>query len=94
MSKPIGSLEFCRRALEQPESFWAEQAETIHWHKPCQKIRDFSKPPFAKWFAGGETNLCYNAIDRHLPLRAGQPALHYISTEIDASQSFTYQELY
>jgi propionyl-CoA synthetase len=94
MSKPIGSLEFCRRALEQPESFWAEQAEAIHWHKPFQKIRDFSNPPFAKWFVGGETNLCYNAIDRHLPLRANQSALHYISTEIDASQSFTYRELY
>jgi propionyl-CoA synthetase len=94
MSKPIGSLEFCRRALEQPESFWAEQAEAIHWHKPFQKICDFSKPPFAKWFVGGETNLCYNAIDRHLPLRANQSALHYISTEIDASQSFSYQELY
>jgi propionyl-CoA synthetase len=80
--------------LEQPESFWAEQAEAIHWHKPFQKIRDFSKPPFAKWFEGGETNLCYNAIDRHLPLRASQSALHYISTEIDASRSFTYQELY
>ena len=94
MSKPTGSLEFCRRALEQPESFWAEQAEAIHWHKPFQKILDFSQPPFAKWFVGGETNLCYNAIDRHLPLRGNQPALHYISTEIDASQSFTYQELY
>jgi propionyl-CoA synthetase len=94
MSKPIDSLEFCRRALEQPESFWAEQAEAIHWHKPFQKICDFSKPPFAKWFSGGETNLCYNAIDRHLPLRGSQSALHYISTEIDASQSFTYQELY
>jgi propionyl-CoA synthetase len=80
--------------MEQPESFWSEQAEAIHWHKPFQRIRDFSKPPFAKWFTGGETNLCYNAIDRHLPLRAGQSALHYISTEIDASQSFTYQELY
>ena len=94
MSKPIESLEFCRRALEQPESFWAEQAEAIHWQKPFQKVLDFSKPPFAKWFVGGETNLCYNAIDRHLPLRAKQPALHYLSTEIDASQSFTYQELY
>jgi propionyl-CoA synthetase len=94
MSKPIGSLEFCRRALEQPETFWGEQAEAIHWHKPFTQVCDFSKPPFAKWFVSGETNLCYNAIDRHLPLRANQPALHYISTEIDAARSLTYQELY
>ncbi len=94
MSKPTGSLEFCRRALEQRESFWAEQAEAIHWHKPFRRVCDFGKPPFAKWFVGGETNLCDNAIDRHLPLRANQSALHYISSEIDTARSFTYQELY
>jgi propionyl-CoA synthetase len=94
MTKPIGSIEFCRRALDQRESFWAEQAKRIHWQKPFQRVCDLSKPPFAKWFVGGETNLCYNAIDRHLPLRANQPALHYISSEIDAEKSFTYRELY
>jgi propionyl-CoA synthetase len=92
--KPAASLEFCRRSLEQRESFWAEQAEAIYWQKPFREVCDFTKPPFAKWFVGGETNLCYNAVDRHLPHRANQPALHYISTEIDAAQSFTYQELY
>jgi propionyl-CoA synthetase len=94
MSAPTGSIEFCRRALEQRETFWAEQAEAIDWHKPFRQVCDFSKPPFAKWFVGGETNLCHNAVDRHLPLRASQPALHYLSTEVDAEQSFTYQELY
>jgi propionyl-CoA synthetase len=94
MSAPTGSFEFCRRALEQRETFWAEQAEAIDWHKPFRQVCDFSKPPFAKWFVGGETNLCHNAVDRHLPLRASQPALHYLSTEVDAEQSFTYQELY
>jgi len=94
MSKPTGSIEFCRRALEQREIFWAEQAEAIHWQKPFHTVCDFSKPPFAKWFVGGKTNLCYNAIDRHLPLRANQSALHYISTEIDAAKSFTYEEVY
>jgi propionyl-CoA synthetase len=94
MSKPTGSIEFCRRALEQQESFWVEQAEAIHWQKPFHTVCDFSRPPFAKWFVGGETNLCYNAVDRHLPLRANQPALHYLSTEIDATESFTYHQLY
>lgn len=94
MSKPTRSLEFCRRALEQREDFWAEQAEAIHWQKQFNQVCDFSKPPFARWFVGGATNLCYNAIDRHLVSRANQPALHYFSTEIDAEQSFTYRELY
>jgi propionyl-CoA synthetase len=94
MSTPTGSIEFCRRALQEREKFWAEQAEAIHWQRPFHTVCDFSKPPFAKWFVGGETNLCYNAVDRHLPLRANQPALHYISTEIDVAESFTYQQLY
>jgi len=94
MSQPIRSLEFCRRALEQPEEFWKNEAGTIHWQKPFSRVCDFRKPPFARWFVGGETNLCYNAIDRHLISRSNQPALHYISTEIDAAQSFTYRELY
>jgi propionyl-CoA synthetase len=94
MSAPTGSIEFCRRALEQRETFWADQAQAIDWHKPFRQVCDFSKPPFAKWFVGGETNLCHNAVDRHLPLRANQPALHYFSSEVDAEHSFTYQELY
>jgi propionyl-CoA synthetase len=94
MSQPTRSLEFCRRALEQPEKFWAEQAQAIHWRKPFSHVCDFSRPPFARWFVGGETNLCYNAIDRHLASRENQPALHYISTETNADRSFTYLELY
>jgi propionyl-CoA synthetase len=72
----------------------ANRPKAIHWQKQFIKVCDFSKSPFAKWFVGGETNLSYSAIDRHLPLRANQAALHYISTEIDAARSFTYQELY
>ena len=94
MSQPTRSLEFCRRALEQPEKFWAEQAQAIYWRKPFSRVCDFSRPPFARWFVGGETNLCYNAVDRHLASRENQPALHYISTEINADRSFTYRELY
>jgi len=80
--------------LEQPEKFWAEQAQAIHWRKPFSRVCDFSRPPFARWFVGGETNLCYNAVDRHLASRENQPALHYISSEVDADRSFTYRELY
>lgn len=43
---------------------------------------------------GGQTNLCHNAVDRHLAPRGDQPALHFISTEVDAEKTFTYRELF
>jgi propionyl-CoA synthetase len=85
--------EFHRRSIAEREAFWAEQAKLVHWHKPFAKVLDYSRPPFTKWFVGGETNLCYNAVDRHLPSRAGQKALVWISTEVDQTKTFTFQEL-
>ncbi|MGQ0545094.1 MAG: propionate--CoA ligase [Betaproteobacteria bacterium] len=85
--------EFHRRSIEDREGFWAEQAKLIDWHKPFGKVLDYSRPPFARWFVGGETNLCHNALDRHLAARAAQKALLWISTETDQGRSFTYQEL-
>jgi propionyl-CoA synthetase len=66
----------------------------IDWHKPFDKVLDYSDPPFAKWFPGGETNLCYNAVDRHLAARAEQRALIYISTETGQEKTYTYRELH
>ncbi|MGE5130801.1 MAG: propionate--CoA ligase [Sphingomonadaceae bacterium] len=86
--------DFHRRSIEERDAFWAEQAKLVHWHKPFGKVLDYSRPPFAKWFVGGETNLCYNAVDRHLPARAKQKALVYVSTEIDEEKSFTFEELH
>jgi propionyl-CoA synthetase len=85
---------FHRRSLEDREGFWAEQAKLIHWHKPFGSVLDYSRPPFARWFVGGETNLCHNAVDRHLAARGEQKALVWISTETGQSQSFTYNELF
>jgi propionyl-CoA synthetase len=86
--------EFHRRSIEDREAFWAEQAKLVDWHKPFRSVLDYSRPPFAKWFVGGETNLCYNAVDRHLASRGEQKALVWISTEVDRSQSFSYRELH
>jgi propionyl-CoA synthetase len=86
--------DFHRRSLEDREGFWAEEAKLVDWHKPFKQVLDYSKPPFAKWFVGGETNLCHNAVDRHLAKRSEQKALVWISTEVDQSQSFTYKELH
>jgi propionyl-CoA synthetase len=94
MSMSPLAQEFCRRALTDRDAFWTEQSKAIHWEHPFEQVCDFSHPPFSRWFVGGKTNLCYNAVDRHLPARAAQPALHFISTEVAAEQTFTFQELY
>jgi propionyl-CoA synthetase len=90
----MGYEEFYRRSIEQPEVFWAEQARAIHWHKPPRQILDYSNPPFRKWFAGGETNLCYNAVDRHLDERGDQLALVAISSETNVTREISYRELH
>jgi len=86
--------DFYRQSIEQPEQFWAEQARLIHWDTPPQQILDQSNPPFRRWFVGGTTNLCYNAVDRHLAERAEQLALVAISSETEVTREFTYRELY
>jgi propionyl-CoA synthetase len=85
---------FQRRSIEARDAFWTEQARLVHWNQPFTQVLDFSRPPFARWFVGGETNLCYNAVDRHLAARGDQTALQYISTETDNTQRFTYRELH
>ena len=86
--------EFHRRSVEDPENFWREQAGRIHWETPFERVLDDSKLPFAKWFVGGRTNLCYNALDRHLAERADQAALVYVSTETGIEHTYTYAELH
>ncbi len=83
-----------RRSIEDPEGFWAEQAKAIHWHVPPAKILDYDNPPFRSWFVGGLTNLCYNAVDRHLDARGDQLALVAISTETNVTREITYRELH
>ena len=83
-----------RRSIEQPEQFWADAARAIHWHTPPRAILEYDNPPFRRWFAGGETNLCYNAVDRHLATLADQPAIVAISTETASERSVTYRELH
>ena len=86
--------EFHQHSIDHPDEFWAEQAKLIGWHKPFTKVLDYTKPPFAKWFVGGETNLCFNAVDRHLAERAEQAALVFVSTETNDEKRYTYRELY
>ena len=86
--------DFHRRSIEDRENFWAEEAQLIHWRRPFERVLDYSNPPFARWFVGGQTNLCHNAVDRHLAARADQKALVWISTEVDQKREFSYRELH
>ncbi len=86
--------DFHRRSIEDRDGFWTEQAQLIDWHKPFDQVCDYSKPPFADWFAGGETNLCFNAVDRHLATRPDQNALIFVSTETDIEKVYSFRELH
>jgi propionyl-CoA synthetase len=86
--------EFHRRSLSDRDGFWREQATLIDWEHPFEQVCDAGDPPFARWFVGGRTNLCHNAVDRHLAARADQTALIFVSTETGDERQFTFRELH
>ncbi|HEX6018119.1 MAG TPA: propionate--CoA ligase [Burkholderiaceae bacterium] len=86
--------DFHRRSIDERDTFWSEQARLIDWERPFDQVLDHSRPPFARWFVGGRTNLCHNAVDRHLATRGNQAALIYVSTEVDREQIYTFAELH
>jgi propionyl-CoA synthetase len=91
MGKYKGIFE---RSIQDPEGFWAEAAEQISWYKKWDKVLDDSNPPFYKWFAGGEMNTCYNAVDRHIEEGNGDRiAIIYDSPVTGRIQKITYKEL-
>ena len=85
--------QFHQRSLTERDAFWTEQAALIDWQQPPQQVCDDSNPPFARWFVGGTTNLCHNAVDRHVAARGDQAALIAVSTETDTERVYTYAEL-
>jgi propionyl-CoA synthetase len=85
---------FYRSSIDDPASFWAEEAKRIDWHTPFTQVLDDSRPPFARWFVGGTTNLCYNAVDRWLPTQADKAALIFVSTETGEERILTFAELH
>ena len=86
--------EIYSQSLNDPERFWAQAAEDVHWYKKWDKVLDDSRPPFYRWFTGGIVNSCYNALDLHVENgRADQPALIYDSPVTGTVKTFTYREL-
>jgi len=86
--------ELHARSLADPDAFWRAEARRIEWHRPFETVCDQSRLPSVRWFVGGETNLCHNAVDRHLASQADQPALIWVSTEVDQEKSFTFGQLH
>ena len=85
---------FHERSLRERDAFWAEQAGLIDWQEPFEQVCDYSNPPFAKWFVGGKTNLCHNAVDRHVASRGDQNALIFVSTETNQEHCYSFRELH
>jgi propionyl-CoA synthetase len=83
-----------RSSIEDRNTFWAKEAKRIHWQTPFTQVLDYQNPPFSKWFVGGKTNLCYNAVDRWLDTQANEPALIWVSTEVDQEIIYTRQDLW
>src|SRR3989338_2543088 len=94
MSNAQGYADFHRRSIEDRDVFWAEQAKLVDWHKPFDRVCNYDNPPFARWFEGGITNLCHNAVDRHLKDRADQNALIFVSTETNVEKIYSFRELH
>jgi acetyl-CoA synthetase len=84
--------QLARRAEQDAEGFWAEQARQLDWFKPFDQVLEW-KFPFAKWFLGGELNACYNCVDRHLKGPRRNKAALIWEGEPGDSRVLTYQML-
>ena len=81
------------RSLREPQAFWGEIAEDLVWTKKWERVLDDSRPPFYRWFVGGEMNTCDNAVDRHVREGFGeQLALIYDSPVTDSQRKISYAE--
>ncbi len=87
-----------QRSVEEPDAFWAEQAETfLTWYKPWDKVSDCSfntDDLHIRWFEGGKLNVTYNCIDRHLETRADQTAIIWEGDDPNDDKKITFRELH
>ncbi len=85
-----------RQSIEQPDTFWAEQAKGfLDWITPWHTVQQSNiKTGAAQWFAGGQLNVSYNCIDRHLAQRADQPAFIWEGDDPATSSKITYRQLH
>ncbi len=92
----VSSLEgyeaMYKRALDDPEGFWGEQAELLHWFEKPGKVLEWD-PPFSKWFSDGKLNVSHNCLDRHLRNHGNKPALYW-EAEDGGTLQYTYFEMH
>ncbi len=83
-------------SIDEPEAFWAEQAEKfLDWSQPWEKVMDYDYPKgYIRWFEGGKLNVSYNCLDRHLDRRGDQTAIIWEGDDPDNDKKITYRELH
>jgi acetyl-CoA synthetase len=82
-----------KESVEEPEKFWARAAEELHWFKKWDKVLEW-KAPWAKWFVGGQINLSYNCLDRHVQTARKNKAALIWESEPGEIRTYTYQQLW
>ena len=88
-------LEMSEMAKSDPNKFWGDAAkEELHWFKSFDKVLDWSKPPFARWFDGGKTNISYNCLDRHLDSSKADKIALIWEGEPGDQKKYTYKQLH
>ncbi len=89
----VTAADYAEADADRP-AFWAKQArELLTWSKDFTQTLDWSKPPFAKWFVGGEVNAAYNALDRHVENGHGDRVAIYFEGEPGDTRTYTYAQL-
>ena len=91
-----GYQQAYQQSVEDPEAFWAAQADTFQWQSPWEKTLEWEfDTPAVKWFLGGKLNITENCLDRHLETRGDQTAILWEPNDPNApARTFTYKELY
>src|SRR3981189_333379 len=82
-----------KESVEQPEKFWARAANELHWFRKWDKVLEW-KAPWAKWFVGGQINLSYNCLDRHVQSWRKNKAAIIWESEPGEVRTLTYQQLH
>ena len=87
--------EMYKQSIDDPENFWAKQAEKVDWTKKWDKVMDYDfNTADIKWYLGGKLNVTYNCIDRHLEEKGDQKAIIWESDDPNLDKSYTYKELH
>jgi acetyl-CoA synthetase len=88
------TAEAYESATKDRLAFWETQADRLHWHRRWDQVLDWSRPPFAKWFVGGQLNMAYNCLDRHLEAGLGDRVAIHWEGEPGDTRTLTYADMH